>query len=121
MRRPVIFAIGLAVMFIFSVSDNAMATIGAIQSDLCPNGGCLPCTVHPIVVGKSTSMVVKGQYVDLSTSVEISGPAQCRHVALQVLLRRRGENYGRWHSIRSNSYDQSAAIKWRRRLAHHLC
>jgi len=73
MRRQIIFAIGLAVMFIFSVAGSAMATIGAIQSDLCPNGGCLPGTVHPVVVGKSTSMVVKGQYVDLSTSVEISG------------------------------------------------
>src|SRR5436190_11644158 len=73
MRRQATLIIGLAVMFIFSVAGNAMATIGAIQSDLCPNGGCLPGTVHPVVVGKSTSMVVKGQYVDLSTSVDISG------------------------------------------------
>jgi hypothetical protein len=63
----------LLLVLIAGASTSAMATISAIQSDLCPNPACLPGAVHPIVLDKNTSMVVKGQFVDLSTKVEISG------------------------------------------------
>jgi hypothetical protein len=63
----------LLVVLIAGASTSAMATISAVQSDLCPNPACSPGAVHPIVLDKNTSMVVKGQFVDLSTRVEISG------------------------------------------------
>jgi hypothetical protein len=50
---------------------TATATIISISSDWCRS--CPPGAVHRIVAGKQTSMVVKGQFVDLSTRVEITG------------------------------------------------
>jgi hypothetical protein len=72
MKQHLMF-LSLAVILILGTCGSALATIASIQSDLCPNPACLPGVVHPIVAGKQTSMVVKGQYVDLSTGVEISG------------------------------------------------
>jgi hypothetical protein len=53
------------------------ATITSIASDLCPNPACLPSAVQPVVRGVSSNrlstMTVKGQFVDLSTAVEVTG------------------------------------------------
>lgn len=53
------------------------ATINSISSDRCPNPACGPSTVQPVVRGITSSrvstMTVKGQFVDLSTAVEVSG------------------------------------------------
>ena len=73
MRKQHLLILSLAFISMLGMRSSAMATIASIQSDLCPNPACLPGVVHPIVAGKQTSMVVKGQFVDLSTRVEISG------------------------------------------------
>jgi hypothetical protein len=67
--RPITSA--LLVIFVLGAGVSASATINSIASDWCHS--CLPGAVHRIVAGKQTSMVVKGQFVDLSTRVEISG------------------------------------------------
>src|SRR4051812_7200805 len=73
MKKQHLITLSLLFVLMTGASKSAMATINAIQSDLCPNPACLPGVVHPIVLDKNTSMVVKGQFVDLSTRVEISG------------------------------------------------
>lgn len=60
-----------AIILLTGAFTSAHATINSISSDWCQS--CLPGAVHRIVAGKQTSMLVKGQYVDLSTRVEISG------------------------------------------------
>jgi len=61
----------LSIIFLLSTGLTATATINSIASDWC--NSCLPGATHRIVAGKQTSMLVKGQFVDLSTRVEISG------------------------------------------------
>jgi hypothetical protein len=64
---------GLVVLFTLGATTSASATIAGISSDGCPGTTCLPSFVTPIVAGKPMSITVKGQFVDLSTRVEISG------------------------------------------------
>jgi hypothetical protein len=66
-----VIKLSLSIMFLLSTGLTATATINSISSDWC--NGCLPGATHRIVAGKQTSMLVKGQFVDLSTRVEISG------------------------------------------------
>jgi|GEM_PF-1640105 len=73
MKKQHLITLSLLLVVIAGTSKSARATINSIQSDLCPNPACLPGAVHPIVLDKKTSMVIKGQFVDLSTRVEISG------------------------------------------------
>lgn len=63
--------LSLSTIFLLSTALTATATINSIASDWCHS--CLPGATHRIVAGKQTSMLVKGQFVDLSTRVEISG------------------------------------------------
>ena len=63
--------LSLSTIFLFSTGLTATATINSISSDWCQS--CLPGAAHRIVAGKHTSMLVKGQFVDLSTRVEITG------------------------------------------------
>lgn len=63
----------LVILFIFAAASSAMATITGISSDGCAGTTCQPSFVAPIVAGKNMSVTIKGQYVDLSTGVEISG------------------------------------------------
>jgi hypothetical protein len=66
-----IATLGSVAILILGAGSPATATINSIASDWC--NSCLPGAVHRIVAGKQTSMLVKGQFVDLSTRVEING------------------------------------------------
>lgn len=66
-----IVTLSSALTLFLGAGTPAAATINSIASDWC--NSCLPGAVHRIVAGKHTSMVVKGQFVDLSTRVEITG------------------------------------------------
>src|SRR5688572_22149692 len=67
----------LTAITIAAAGTPANATITAIASDLCPNPACLPSAVQPVVRGvggsRVSTMTVKGQFVDLSTAVEVTG------------------------------------------------
>ena len=63
--------LGLGTALALAATTSASATISSIASDWCLS--CLPGAVHRIVAGKPTSMVVRGQFVDLATRAEISG------------------------------------------------
>ena len=70
-NTALLIKLALSTVFLFSTGLTATATINSISSDWCQS--CLPNAVHRIAAGKQTSMLVKGQFVDLSTRVEISG------------------------------------------------
>jgi len=63
--------LSLSIIFLLSTGLTATATINSISSDWCHS--CLAGSTHRIVAGQQTSMLVRGQFVDLSTRVEISG------------------------------------------------
>ena len=67
----------LAAVLTAAAGSQANATISAIASDLCSGAPCLPHVVQPVVRGvdgnKVSTMTVKGQFVDTSTAVEVSG------------------------------------------------
>ena len=63
----------LGFVLILVAITPANATVTGISSDGCPGTTCLPSFVTPIVAGKSMSITIKGQFVDLSTRVEVSG------------------------------------------------
>lgn len=69
MKSLVIFSSAV----LLTLAGSAQATITGISSDGCPATTCLPPFVAPIVAGKQMSVTVRGQYLDLSTGVEISG------------------------------------------------
>jgi hypothetical protein len=73
MTRKNILTLSLAVIFVICAGTSAMATITGISSDGCAGTTCQPSFVSPIVAGKQMTVTVKGQFVDLSTRVEISG------------------------------------------------
>ena len=57
---------------------TASASITSIKSDMCQNPECRATVVQPIVrsstgAARTTTMTVKGQFVDLSTAVQITG------------------------------------------------
>jgi hypothetical protein len=62
---------GLSLAFILLARASASATITGVSSDGCPGTTCLPSFVTPVVAGKTMSVLVKGQFVDLSTGVEV--------------------------------------------------
>ncbi len=70
-RNRITLIFSIVVMLL--TASSAMATITGISSDGCAGTTCLPSFVAPIVAGKKMSVTVKGQYLDLSTGVEISG------------------------------------------------
>jgi hypothetical protein len=69
-----IVTIGLVALPVLGAGTPAEATITGISSDGCPGTTCLMPFVTPIVVGGQMSVTVKGQFVDLSTGVEIVPP-----------------------------------------------
>src|SRR5215471_4768972 len=73
MIRRTHFSFGLAAVLLLAAGTSARATITGISADGCAGNTCQPSFVAPIVAGKQTSITVKGQYLDLSTGVEISG------------------------------------------------
>lgn len=73
MAKKNLMTLTLALFFIIGGATSAMATITGITSDGCPGTTCQPSFVSPIVEGKTMIVTVKGQFVDLSTGVEISG------------------------------------------------
>ena len=73
MIRKTHFTFGLAAVLMLAAGTSARATITGISADGCAGATCQPSFVAPIVSGKQTSVTLKGQYLDLSTSVEISG------------------------------------------------
>lgn len=62
----------LLIALMFILCGSALATIDVVRGSTCSNG-CSRTVVQPIAQGKNHSFEVVGQYVDLSTSVEISG------------------------------------------------
>ena len=73
MAKKNLITLSLTAIFILAGATSAMATITGISSDGCPGTTCQPSFVSPIVAGKQMTVAVNGQYVDLSTRVEISG------------------------------------------------
>src|SRR6266436_5082022 len=73
MTRKNLMSFSLAAVFILIGAASAKATITGISRDGCPGTTCQPSFVSPIVAGKQMTVGIKGQYVDLSTRVEISG------------------------------------------------
>jgi hypothetical protein len=65
--------LGLAVFCVLGGAASAMATITGISADGCAGTTCQPSFIAPLVAGKHMNVTVKGQYLDLSTGVEISG------------------------------------------------
>lgn len=67
--------ISLAAVLFLMLSNSAWATISGISSDSCGSGSatCPASYVSSLVAGKTMTVLIKGQYVDLATRVEISG------------------------------------------------
>src|SRR6266567_5397542 len=73
MGKKKLTTLSLVIIFILAGASSVMATITGISSDGCAGTTCQPSFVAPIVAGKKMSVTVKGQYLDLSTRVEITG------------------------------------------------
>lgn len=73
MAKKKLVTLSLMMFFIIGGATSAMATVTGITSDGCPGTTCLPSFVTPIVASKTMIVTIKGQFVDLSTGVEISG------------------------------------------------
>ena len=78
MTKKNLIILAISTTLVLSVGTSAMATVTGILSDGCGgNSVCQPSFVSPVVAGKQMTVTVKGQYVDLSTGVEISGSGVC--------------------------------------------
>ena len=61
-------------LIILGAHQVATATITGISAFGCPGqGGCQPSFVVPIVLNKTMTVTIKGQFVDLATRAEVSG------------------------------------------------
>ncbi len=73
MGKKKLTTLSFVIILILAGASSAMATITGISSDGCAGTTCQPSFVAPIVAGKKMSVTVKGQYLDISTRVEITG------------------------------------------------
>ena len=64
------------VVVILSAANVAHATINKIVDDgICRTRTCTPANPYPLLLGKTATVTLQGQFVDLATAVEITGPA----------------------------------------------
>jgi hypothetical protein len=64
------------VAVILCATSVAQATISKIVDDgICRIRTCTPADAYPLLLGKTVTVTLQGQYVDLATRVEVTGPA----------------------------------------------
>lgn len=64
------------VVVVLSAASVTQATINTIVDDgICRTRTCTPANPYPLLLGKTATVTLQGQFVDLATAVEVTGPA----------------------------------------------
>jgi hypothetical protein len=73
MEKKHLLTLSFTIILVLAGSSSTMATITGISADGCPGTTCLPSFSVPIILNKTMTVTVKGQFVDLATKAEVSG------------------------------------------------